>query len=54
MTPLVSVTHYLSHTPRLHYESDLIAVMNLCCTGKSKICAPKSLLFYDQTQYTQR
>lgn len=39
VTPLVSVTHYLSYTPRFHYESDLIVVVNICCTGKPKICA---------------
>lgn len=39
VTPLVSMTHYLSYTPSLRYESDLIVVMNICYTGKPKICA---------------
>lgn len=29
MTPLVTVTHYLSHPPSSHSESDLIVVMSM-------------------------
>lgn len=31
VTPLVTVTHYLSHPPSSHSESDLIVVMSVCC-----------------------
>lgn len=39
MTPLVTVTHYLSHPPSSNSESDLIVVMRVCCPGNPKISA---------------
>lgn len=39
VTPLVTVTHYLSHPPSLHCESDVIVVIRECCIGNPKICA---------------
>lgn len=33
MTPLVTVTHYLSHPPSSRSDSVLIAVMSVCCTA---------------------
>lgn len=36
MTPLVTVTHYLSHPPSSRCESDLIVVMSVCCKGNPK------------------
>ena len=32
VTPLVTVTHYLSHQPCSHSESDLIVVMSVYCS----------------------
>lgn len=38
VTPLVTVTHYLSHPPSSLCESDLIVVVCVWCTANPQIC----------------